>query len=349
MRKLLAALLCAALALCALPAMGDTSSPGYSYAATPLDGASEGVISNISKAIGEIDGLYIPLGGSFSFNDTVGPRTKDYGYVRALNGRGKEVYGGGVSQVATTLYLALLDYNGVTYNDFHVYGDRFTGSYVSDGEMAVVTSYSRDRDFAFTNDEADMVISMWIQGDELCCQIACDGAAAGSPYEGYARIVSASIELGGTEGLISNVTRAAGSIDGLTLAHGDTFSFNEAVGPRTSEHGYVDALNGRGVKVCGGGVAQVASVIWLAVENLEDITIVEKSTYGKRYNQSYVASSADAILTDYNADTDFSFRNMRNEGVVIHTFVKDDLLTCEIYVEEHMSGTDPVEEPILSW
>ena len=349
MRKFIAVVLIFAMALCALPAMGDTFSSGYSYASTPLNGASQGMLSNIARAANAIDGLYIPLGSSFSFNDTVGPRTKDYGYVKAINGRGREVYGGGVAQVATTLYLALLDYSGIAYTDISVYGDRFTGDYVSDGEMAIVTDYSNGTDFAFENNEDDMVISMWIQGDELHCQIACDGDSGAGPFDGYELISAASIELNGTEGLVSNITRAADSIDGLVLDHGDVFSFNDTVGPRTSKYGYVDAINGRGVKVCGGGVAHVASAIWLAIKDMDDITIVEKSTYGKRYNQDYVSSSADAILTDYNAGTDFSFRNMRNESIAIHTCVEDDLLTCEIYVEKHMSGIDPVEEPVLSW
>ena len=40
---------------------------------------------------------YVASGATFSFNDTVGPRTKAEGYVKALNDRGAKVMGGGVS------------------------------------------------------------------------------------------------------------------------------------------------------------------------------------------------------------------------------------------------------------
>lgn len=247
------------------------------------------------------------------------------------------------------MYLALLQYTGISYTDISFYGERFTGDYVPDGELAIVTDYSSGTDFAFENLEDDMVVSMWLEGGELCCQIACDGGAADKPSEDREVIASASIELDGSDGLISNITRAAESIDGLKIAHGEVFSFNDVVGPRTKKRGYVKAINGRGVKVNGGGVAQVASVIWLAIEDMDDIVIVEKSTYGKRYNQDYVGSSADAILTDYNAGTDFSFRNMRNENMYLCVTADDELLTCEVYIDRPMSGIDPVDEPVLSW
>ena len=109
------------------------------------------------------------------------------------------------------------------------------------------------------------------------------------------------------------------------------FSFNDVVGPRTQKYGYVAATNGRGVKVTGGGVAQVASVIWLAIKDMDDIAIVEKNTYGKRYTEDYVSSSSDAILTDYNAGTDFSFRYTGDDSITIYTWIEDNTLYCEIY------------------
>ena len=125
--------------------------------------------------------------------------------------------------------------------------------------------------------------------------------------------------------------QAAASINGLILDPGDTFSFNDIVGPRTEANGYENALNGRGVKVIGGGVAQVASVIWLAVKDMDNVTIVEKSTYGDKYNQSYVDDPDDAILTDYTGGIDFRFRNDGDTQLVVNTNSVDDTLTCEIY------------------
>ena len=70
------------------------------------------------------------------------------------------------------------------------------------------------------------------------------------------------------------------------------------MGARTAERGYQSALNGRGAKVVGGGVAQAASTLYLALKQVDGISYDEKKTYGSRYNQDYVESSDDAILVD---------------------------------------------------
>ena len=142
--------------------------------------------------------------------------------------------------------------------------------------------------------------------------------------------VAASTPLGDSAARISNIRLAAEAINGAFVPYGGSFSFNDTVGARTAERGYQSALNGRGAKVVGGGVAQAASAVWLAVKDMADIAIVEKSTYGSRYNQDYVSSSADAILTDYNAGTDFSFRYTGAGSVTIQTYLSGDTLTCRV-------------------
>lgn len=142
--------------------------------------------------------------------------------------------------------------------------------------------------------------------------------------------VSASTPLGLSGARISNIRLAADAVNGTAVPYGGSFSFNGVVGARTSQRGYQSAENGRGVSVVGGGVAQVASAIWLAVKDLSDVVIVEKSTYGSRYNQNYVDSSADAILTDYGAGTDFSFRYMGTGSITIETYVSGDALVCRV-------------------
>ena len=309
-------------------------------ACTPLP-ADDAARTNIELALERISGLYLPYGAQFSFNETVGPRTSAYGYQSALNGRGARVTGGGAGQVATTLYLALDLLDGdIEYIDFQTYGAAFTGDYVPDGSKAVLVDYSSGIDFAFDNYAGDMDIEMWTSDDYLYCSIALDQAdetelslswAMDAGELSPAFLASVEIPLEGTPELINNVTLAADSINDTVLEPDDLFSFNETVGPRNARYGYQGALNGRGVKVTGGGVAQVASALWLAVKNLDNIAIVQKSTYGSRYNQSYVDSSNDAILTDYSNGTDFSFRNIGDTAITISTWVLDDTLYCVIY------------------
>jgi len=69
---------------------------------------------NIELAAKAIDGYLLPPGEIFSFNQVVGPRTKERGYDEAdviLNKRFVPDVGGGVCQVSTTLYNAVLRAN----------------------------------------------------------------------------------------------------------------------------------------------------------------------------------------------------------------------------------------------
>ena len=142
---------------------------------------------------------------------------------------------------------------------------------------------------------------------------------------------SACIDCGGNRDVLHNVTLAAECLNDTTLDSGDAFSFNDVVGPRTKKYGYRRATNGRGAKVTGGGVAQVASALWLAIKDSDDIVILEKSTYGKRYNQRYVADAADAILTDYASGKDFRFRYTGDTSLTIYAYVEDGCLYCDVY------------------
>ena len=153
-----------------------------------------------------------------------------------------------------------------------------------------------------------------------------DGGYGPGPYADG----SVALNCGGERDVIHNVTLAADSVNDTTLRSGDTFSFNDIVGPRTSKYGYRKATNGRGVRVMGGGVAQVASALWLCVKNRGDITILEKSTYGSKYNQSYVDSSSDAIVTDYSSGRDFVFRYTGRSRLTFYTYVDDGWLYCDV-------------------
>lgn len=66
---------------------------------------------NIDLACASLQGQPVEPGGTLSFNGAVGPRTPDIGYRKAPTFVGDETvddYGGGVCQVSTTLYVALL-------------------------------------------------------------------------------------------------------------------------------------------------------------------------------------------------------------------------------------------------
>ena len=122
MKRCLTIFLMLSLLLAVLPVPARTEGV-YVAASTPL-GDSAARISNIRLAAEAINGVFVPYGGSFSFNDTVGARTAERGYQSALNGRGARVVGGGVAQAASTLYLALQQVDGISYDEKKTYGSR---------------------------------------------------------------------------------------------------------------------------------------------------------------------------------------------------------------------------------
>ena len=66
-------------------------------------------ISNLRLAVELLDGALVAPGATFSFNDRVGERTEERGFRSApviIGGKYEEGVGGGVSQVATTLFNA---------------------------------------------------------------------------------------------------------------------------------------------------------------------------------------------------------------------------------------------------
>lgn len=66
-------------------------------------------VTNIRRAAEILDGTIIPAGGRFSLNETLGQRTRARGFVPApqINaGKLEDAVGGGVSQIATTVFNA---------------------------------------------------------------------------------------------------------------------------------------------------------------------------------------------------------------------------------------------------
>ena len=431
LRRMTALILALLLVVTAVP-VALAASGSYS-AHTPLSGAGSDKLNNLRLAAQAIDGTTVAPGEHFSFNGTVGPREKRRGYRTAPNGRGVLVTGGGVAQVASTLYMALLQVGAdVDIDPVKTYGARFTDDYVQNPSLAIITDYDAGIDLGFTNLIGDMRIDMWMDEDDLWCVVTVGqsggrgkleqsssslsfldeggkvddsnpsgfydsisddvgggkvdssnpsgfydsipddvggGKVDSSNPQGFYDSIpddddrievvydddpwsysirdggiydsqddmspfspqgSAIINCGGDPDVVHNVTLAADCLNDTMLDSGDFFSFNDVVGPRTQKYGYRRAVNGRGAKVTGGGVAQVASALWLAIKDLDNIKITEKSTYGSRYNQRYVADPADAILTDYASGRDFCFRYTGKTRLTIYAYVEGGRLYCDV-------------------
>ncbi len=95
--------------------------------------------NNIKLAAQAVDGTILEVGETFSFNLCTGNRTTEKGYQPAgayQNGVLVEEPGGGVCQVSSTLYHAVI-YSGLTTVERHAH--TFEPSYVTPGEDATVS------------------------------------------------------------------------------------------------------------------------------------------------------------------------------------------------------------------
>lgn len=119
----------------------------------------------------------------------------------------------------------------------------------------------------------------------------------------------------GSSARYTNIKLAAGSVNNTVIWAHELFSFNEVVGPRTPERGYLPApviLQGSSSIDYGGGVCQVSSTLFNAVSNA-GIKIVERHRHTKPVG--YVPEGRDATVS-YN-DLDLKFINNRSGPVII--------------------------------
>lgn len=127
----------------------------------------------------------------------------------------------------------------------------------------------------------------------------------------------------------ANLVAAAKALDRKLVRPGETFSFNNTVGPRELETGYKDAyviVNGEYVQGIGGGVCQVSSTLYNAVL-LGNLKVVERAPHAVAV--TYVASGQDATVNYPNID--FKFQNDTASLLYLRTEIKGGMLTLRIW------------------
>lgn len=105
--------------------------------------------TNLKIAINKINGVVVMPGETFSYNKTLGKRTAEAGYKDAAGyagGKVVQMIGGGICQISTTLYDAVVYAN---LNIVERHNHAFTTSYVGAGKDATVVYGSLD--FQFKN------------------------------------------------------------------------------------------------------------------------------------------------------------------------------------------------------
>ena len=122
----------------------------------------------------------------------------------------------------------------------------------------------------------------------------------------------------------NNLRRACESMNGLVLQPGDVFSYNDTLGPRTKENGYLRAGAYSGwelVQAYGGGICQGSSTIYCAAL-YADLEIVHRKNHG--YTVGYMTPGLDATVNW--GGPDFQFRNSNHFPVKILAEVSDGMV-----------------------
>jgi vancomycin resistance protein YoaR len=127
---------------------------------------------------------------------------------------------------------------------------------------------------------------------------------------------------------VTNIHRAADLIQGSVVEPGQVFSLNDAVGPRTTARGFLEApvyYQGFTTDV-GGGVSQLSTTVYNAAwwAGLEIVEHQPHSIWITRY-----PAGREATLNYGSIDN--KFRNNTQHGVLIHTSYTDTSITVSIY------------------
>ena len=127
----------------------------------------------------------------------------------------------------------------------------------------------------------------------------------------------------------SNIRLAAELLNGVKVDGGKTFSFNDSVGARLPERGFLPAKiieNGEFSEGVGGGVCQVSTTLYNAAL-LSGMTVTEYHPHS--LSVSYVEPSRDAMVSG--SACDLKFRNPSAFPLYIRSHAADGLLTFELY------------------
>ena len=130
----------------------------------------------------------------------------------------------------------------------------------------------------------------------------------------------------------NNLRLLCAALDGVILQPGEDFSYNETVGERTTERGYLPAPAYSGKRLVdsvGGGVCQGSSTLYNCVL-IADLEVTNRVCHGASIN--YLPLGLDATVNW--GTTDFCFRNSANFPIMLKAEVSDG------YVRMKILGTD---------
>ena len=136
----------------------------------------------------------------------------------------------------------------------------------------------------------------------------------------------------GVRNRITNIKLTCDKLNGRIIKNGETFSFNEIVGPCTAEEGYLEAeiyVNKKIQYALGGGNCQVSTTLYNAALAVPGIEITERNEHKGR-SVDYIEDGKDATVS-YNT-LDLKFVNKTGKDIKLYTWC-DDVNVCAKIME----------------
>ena len=127
----------------------------------------------------------------------------------------------------------------------------------------------------------------------------------------------------------TNLKLACGKLNGTVVLSGETFSYNDTLGPRTVAAGYKNAKiyeAGQVVDGLGGGICQISSTLYNTALKA-NMKIVERRNH--QFVTSYVPAGRDATVVY--GSTDFKFKNTRSYPIRIVASAQNGVATVTFY------------------
>ncbi len=145
----------------------------------------------------------------------------------------------------------------------------------------------------------------------------------------------------------SNLQLCASRINEYILYPGETFSYNEIVGERTEEDGFLPApayVNGDVKDEIGGGACQVSSTLYAATA-FAFLETVDRSCHVFPVNYMQMGTDATVTIPAEGKAIDFKFRNNKSFPIMIRMFFNNEesTITAEIWGTLEDDDYMPVE------
>jgi vancomycin resistance protein YoaR len=127
-----------------------------------------------------------------------------------------------------------------------------------------------------------------------------------------------------------NIAIGVSRVNGTLIAPGEEFSMLKTIGEITAENGWVPELVIKGNKTLpelGGGLCQIGTTAFRAALN-SGLKITERRNHSYRVRY-YEPAGTDATI--YDPSPDFKFVNDTANHILIHAYIKGDIITYEFW------------------